>query len=134
MSNLFNRNPPQGGDTRLAIGMMVVHTHIHTLSRSYALTHTYTHTHILTHLQTHSLTHTQTLTHTLSHTHTHIHTLSRSYALAHTHTHTLSQSWQCGCFVFQSNVAASNAKLALFYDWLFFSAEKDRIINIAQNI
>lgn len=33
-------------------------------------------------------------------------------------------------FVFQSNVAASNAKLALFYDWLFFSPEKDSIMNI----
>lgn len=32
--------------------------------------------------------------------------------------------------VFQSNVAASNAKLALFYDWLFFSPEKDSIMNI----
>lgn len=30
----------------------------------------------------------------------------------------------------QSNVAASNAKLALFYDWLFFSPEKDSIMNI----
>lgn len=29
-----------------------------------------------------------------------------------------------------SNVAASNAKLALFYDWLFFDAEKDNIMNI----
>ncbi|CAM5174588.1 unnamed protein product [Eretmochelys imbricata] len=29
-----------------------------------------------------------------------------------------------------SNVAASNAKLALFYDWLFFSPEKDNIMNI----
>ncbi|XP_078063855.1 integrator complex subunit 3-like, partial [Mustelus asterias] len=29
-----------------------------------------------------------------------------------------------------SNVAASNAKLALFYDWLFFSPEKDSIMNI----
>lgn len=29
-----------------------------------------------------------------------------------------------------SNVAASNAKLALFYDWLFFSADKDSIMNI----
>jgi len=27
-------------------------------------------------------------------------------------------------------VAASNAKLALFYDWLFFDAEKDNIMNI----
>ncbi|XP_066428560.1 integrator complex subunit 3 [Eleutherodactylus coqui] len=32
--------------------------------------------------------------------------------------------------LFQSNVAASNAKLALFYDWLFFSPEKDSIMNI----
>lgn len=31
---------------------------------------------------------------------------------------------------FQSNVAASNAKLALFYDWLFFNPEKDSIMNI----
>lgn len=30
----------------------------------------------------------------------------------------------------QSNVAASNAKLALFYDWLFFNPEKDSIMNI----
>ncbi|XP_014672236.1 PREDICTED: integrator complex subunit 3-like [Priapulus caudatus] len=29
-----------------------------------------------------------------------------------------------------SNVAASNAKLALFYDWLFFDPEKDSIMNI----
>ncbi|XP_069697263.1 integrator complex subunit 3 isoform X2 [Periplaneta americana] len=29
-----------------------------------------------------------------------------------------------------SNVAASNAKLALFYDWLFFEADKDNIMNI----
>ena len=27
-------------------------------------------------------------------------------------------------------VAASNAKLALFYDWLFFDSEKDNIMNI----
>jgi len=27
-------------------------------------------------------------------------------------------------------VAASNAKLALFYDWFFFDAEKDSIMNI----
>lgn len=31
---------------------------------------------------------------------------------------------------FQSNVAASNAKLALFYDWLFFNPDKDSIMNI----
>lgn len=31
-----------------------------------------------------------------------------------------------------SSVAASNAKLALFYDWLFFEAEKDNIMNIGQ--
>lgn len=30
----------------------------------------------------------------------------------------------------QSNVAASNAKLALFYDWLFFNPDKDSIMNI----
>ena len=29
-----------------------------------------------------------------------------------------------------SQVAASNAKLALFYDWLFFEPEKDNIMNI----
>jgi hypothetical protein len=29
-------------------------------------------------------------------------------------------------------VAASNAKLALFYDWLFFSPEKDSIMNIGK--
>lgn len=29
-----------------------------------------------------------------------------------------------------SNVAASNAKLALFYEWLFFSPDKDSIMNI----
>ncbi|XP_077362340.1 integrator complex subunit 3 isoform X2 [Festucalex cinctus] len=29
-----------------------------------------------------------------------------------------------------SNVAASNAKLALFYDWLFFNPDKDSIMNI----
>jgi integrator complex subunit 3 len=27
-------------------------------------------------------------------------------------------------------VAAANAKLALFYDWLFFDPEKDNIMNI----
>lgn len=32
--------------------------------------------------------------------------------------------------LFQSNVAASNAKLALFYDWLFFNPDKDSIMNI----
>ena len=31
---------------------------------------------------------------------------------------------------FQSNVAASNAKLSLFYDWLFFDPDKDSIMNI----
>ncbi|XP_023931443.1 integrator complex subunit 3 [Lingula anatina] len=30
----------------------------------------------------------------------------------------------------KSNVAASNAKLSLFYDWLFFDPEKDSIMNI----
>ncbi|ETE59211.1 hypothetical protein L345_15060, partial [Ophiophagus hannah] len=30
----------------------------------------------------------------------------------------------------ESNVAASNAKLALFYDWLFFNPDKDSIMNI----
>ena len=29
-----------------------------------------------------------------------------------------------------SNVAASNAKLSLFYDWLFYDAERDNIMNI----
>ena len=29
-----------------------------------------------------------------------------------------------------SNVAATNAKLSLFYDWLFFDAERDSIMNI----
>jgi hypothetical protein len=29
-------------------------------------------------------------------------------------------------------VAASNAKLALFYDWLFFEADKDNIMNIGE--
>jgi integrator complex subunit 3 len=29
-----------------------------------------------------------------------------------------------------STVAAANAKLALFYDWLFFDPEKDNIMNI----
>lgn len=29
-----------------------------------------------------------------------------------------------------SSVAASNAKLSLFYDWLFFDAERDNIMNI----
>ena len=29
-----------------------------------------------------------------------------------------------------SQVAASNAKLALFYDWLFFQPDKDNIMNI----
>lgn len=33
-------------------------------------------------------------------------------------------------YFLQSNVAASNAKLALFYDWLFFNPEKDSIMNI----
>lgn len=32
----------------------------------------------------------------------------------------------------QSNVAASNAKLALFYDWLFFDPERDSIMNIGE--
>jgi hypothetical protein len=31
-----------------------------------------------------------------------------------------------------SSVAASNAKLALFYDWLFFEADKDNIMNIGE--
>ena len=35
-------------------------------------------------------------------------------------------------FIFQSNVAASNAKLALFYDWLFFDPERDSIMNIGR--
>ena len=42
-----------------------------------------------------------------------------------------------GCIWFcllQSNVAASNAKLALFYDWLFYDAERDNIMNIGNNI
>lgn len=38
----------------------------------------------------------------------------------------------CELFL-QSNVAASNAKLALFYDWLFFNPEKDSIMNIGNN-
>jgi len=29
-------------------------------------------------------------------------------------------------------VAASNAKLALFYDWFFFDTEKDSIMNIGK--
>ena len=29
-----------------------------------------------------------------------------------------------------NQVTASNAKLALFYDWLFYDAEKDNIMNI----
>uniref|UniRef100_A0A8C2E044 Integrator complex subunit 3 n=1 Tax=Cyprinus carpio TaxID=7962 RepID=A0A8C2E044_CYPCA len=33
-----------------------------------------------------------------------------------------------------SNVAASNAKLALFYDWLFFNPEKDSIMNIGSSV
>ena len=33
---------------------------------------------------------------------------------------------------FQSNVAASNAKLSLFYDWLFFEPDKDSIMNIGK--
>jgi len=41
------------------------------------------------------------------------------------------QSCKYYCVVlFQSNVAASNAKLALFYDWFFFDTEKDSIMNI----
>ena len=36
------------------------------------------------------------------------------------------------CFILQSNVAASNAKLSLFYDWLFFDPEKDSIMNIGK--
>ena len=35
-------------------------------------------------------------------------------------------------FVFQSNVAASNAKLSLFYDWIYFDPEKDSIMNIGK--
>lgn len=43
------------------------------------------------------------------------------------HLHLISQ------FLFlQSNVAASNAKLALFYDWLFFDPERDSIMNIGE--
>ena len=34
--------------------------------------------------------------------------------------------------VFQSNVAASNAKLSLFYDWLFFDPEHDSIMAIGK--
>lgn len=34
----------------------------------------------------------------------------------------------------QSNVAASNAKLALFYDWFFFDVEKDSIMNIGTQL
>lgn len=34
----------------------------------------------------------------------------------------------------QSNVAASNAKLALFYDWLFFNTDKDSIMNIGDTL
>jgi hypothetical protein len=29
-------------------------------------------------------------------------------------------------------VAASNAKLSLFYDWIFFDPEKDSIMNIGE--
>lgn len=32
-----------------------------------------------------------------------------------------------------SNVAASSAKLSLFYDWLFFDPEKDSIMNIGKS-
>ena len=35
---------------------------------------------------------------------------------------------------FQSNVAASNAKLSLFYDWIYFDPEKDSIMNIGKFI
>jgi len=38
------------------------------------------------------------------------------------------------CCGLQSNVAASNAKLALFYDWFFFDAEKDSIMNIGNGL
>jgi hypothetical protein len=30
-------------------------------------------------------------------------------------------------------VAAANAKLALFYDWLFYDAERDNIMNIGKD-
>ena len=33
---------------------------------------------------------------------------------------------------FQSNVDASYAKLALFYDWLFFDPDKESIMNIGE--
>lgn len=36
------------------------------------------------------------------------------------------------CTLFQSNVAASNAKLSLFYDWISFDPEKDSIMNIGK--
>lgn len=33
-----------------------------------------------------------------------------------------------------SNIALANAKLALFYDWLFFEPGKDNIMNIGEFI
>ena len=41
--------------------------------------------------------------------------------------------WAVICWIISSctcNVAAANAKLSLFYDWLFFDPEKDNIMNI----
>ena len=56
------------------------------------LLHTYIHTHTktLTHTHTHTLTHTHTHSHTHSHTHTHTHSLT--HTLTHTHTHSLTHT------------------------------------------
>lgn len=36
-------------------------------------------------------------------------------------------------FLFQTVVSTANAKLALFYDWLFYQPDKDNIMNIGES-
>lgn len=36
------------------------------------------------------------------------------------------------CFLFQTAVSTANAKLALFFDWLFYQPDKDNIMNIGK--
>lgn len=36
----------------------------------------------------------------------------------------------CFCFLLQTVVSTANAKLALFFDWLFYQPDKDNIMNI----
>lgn len=35
-------------------------------------------------------------------------------------------------FLFQTAVSTANAKLALFFDWLFYQPDKDNIMNIGK--